>query len=76
MESQKSQTQLSNECFPVTVIKHISGSALGSSVHYFFGHWTKILAPTGKREIQISVESNTKFLIFINIFIIINVTFS
>ena len=25
----KSQTQLSNECFPVTVIKHILGSALG-----------------------------------------------
>ena len=76
MGSQKSQTQLSNKRFSVTVIKHVLGSPLGSSVHYFFGHWTKILASTGKREIQISVESNIKILIFIIIFIIINVTFS
>ena len=38
MGSQKSQTQLSNKRFSVTVIKHVLGSPLGSSVHYFFGH--------------------------------------
>ena len=51
MGSQKSQTQLSNERFSVAVIKHVLGSPLGWSVHYFFGHWTKILASAGKREI-------------------------
>ena len=38
MGSQKSQTQLSKERFSVTVIKHVLGSQLGSSVHYFFRH--------------------------------------